>query len=45
MVRLLRAVEEQAMKMVRNSEGSPFGATDALAVDHYRSKQHWVGLN
>ena len=33
------------MKMVRNSEGSPLSAADALAVDHYRSKQHWVEFN
>ena len=33
------------MKMVRNSEGSPLSAVDALAVDHYRSKQHWVEFN
>ena len=38
--RLPRAVEERAMKMVRNSEGSPISSADALAVDHYRSKQH-----
>ena len=30
------------MKMVRNSEGSPLSAANDLAVDHYRSKQHWV---
>ena len=45
LVRLPTAVEERAMKMVRNSEGSPLSAADALAVDHYRSKQHWVEFN
>ena len=30
------------MKMVRNPESSPLRAVDALAFDHYRSKQHWV---
>ena len=33
------------MKMVRNPEGTPLSAADALAVDHYRSKQHWVEFN
>ena len=33
------------MKMVRNSEGSPLSAADALALDCYCSKQHWVGFN
>ena len=33
------------MKMVRNPERSPRSAADALAVDHYRSKQHWVEFN
>ena len=45
LIRLPRAVEERAMKMVRNPERSPLSAADALAVDHYRSKQHWVELN
>ena len=33
------------MKMVRNPEGSPLSAANALAVYHYRSKQHWVEFN
>ena len=45
LIRLPRAVEERAMKMVRNPERSPLSAADALAVDHYRSKQHWVEFN
>ena len=45
LIRLLRAVEERAMKMVRNPERSPLSAADAMAVDHYRSKQHWVEFN
>ena len=32
------------MKMC-NPEGTPHSAADALAVDHYRSKQHWVEFN
>ena len=42
LVRLPRAVEERAMKMVRNPESYRLSEVDALAVDHYRSKQHWV---
>ena len=45
LIRLPRAVEERAMKMVRNPERSPVNAADAMAVDHYRSKQHWVEFN
>ena len=45
LIRLPRAVEERAMKMVRNPERSPLSEADALAVDHYRSKQHWVEFN
>ena len=45
LIRLPRAVEERAMKMVRNPERSPLSAADAMAVDHYRSKQHWVEFN
>ena len=45
LIRLPRAVEERAMKMVRNPERSPLSAADALAVDHYRIKQHWVEFN
>ena len=45
LIRLPRAVEERAMKMVRNPERSPVSTADAMAVDHYRSKQHWVEFN
>ena len=45
LIRLPRAVEERAMKMVRNPERTPLSAADAMAVDHYRSKQHWVEFN
>ena len=45
LIRLPRAVEERAMKMVRNPERSPLSAADALAVDHNRSKQHLVEFN
>ena len=45
LIRLPRAVEERAMKMVRNPERSPVSEADAMAVDHYRSKQHWVEFN
>ena len=30
------------MQMVRSSESSALSPADALMVDHYRSKQHWV---
>ena len=42
LIRLPRAVEERAMQMMRSSEGSALSPADALVVDHYRSKQHWV---
>ena len=45
MIRLTRAVEERAMQMMRSSEGSALSPADALVVDHYRSKQHWVEFN
>ena len=45
LIRLPRAVEERAMKMVRDPERTPPSAADAMAVDHYRSKQHWVEFN
>ena len=45
MIRLPRAVEERAMQMVRDPERTPLSAADAMAVDHYRSKQHWVEFN
>ena len=31
--------------MMRSSEGSALSSADALVVDHYRSKQHWVEFN
>ena len=30
------------MQIVRSSEASALSPADALVVDHYRSKQHWV---
>ena len=45
LIRLPRAVEERAMQMMRSSEGSALSPADALVVDHYRSKQHWVEFN
>ena len=33
------------MQMVRSSEGSALSPADALVVDNYRSKQHWVEFN
>ena len=45
LIRLPRAVEERAMQMMRSSEGSALSPADALMVDHYRSKQHWVEFN
>ncbi|QNI64451.1 sigma-70 family RNA polymerase sigma factor [Synechococcus sp. A15-44] len=45
LIRLPRAVEERAMQMARSSEGSALSPADALMVDHYRSKQHWVEFN
>ena len=33
------------MQMMRSSEGSALSPADALVVDHYRSKQHWVEFN
>ena len=45
LIRLPRAVEERAMQMMRSSEGSALSPADALVVDHYRSKQHWVKFN
>ena len=37
--------EERALQMVRSSEDSALSPADALVVDHYRSKQHWVEFN
>ena len=45
LIRLPRAVEERAMQMMRSSGGSVLSPADALVVDHYRSKQHWVEFN
>ena len=33
------------MQMMRSSEGSALSPADALVVDHYSSKQHWVEFN
>ena len=44
LIRLPRAVEERAMRVIRNSEGC-MNATDALDVHHYRNKHHWVEFN
>ena len=44
MIRLPRAVEERAMRVMRNPEGC-INASDALAVHHYRHKHHWVEFN
>ena len=43
-IRLPRAVEERAMRMLRNPEGC-LNAADALVVHQYRSKHHWVEFN
>ena len=45
LIRLPRAVEERAIQKVRSSEDSALSPADALVVDHYRSKQHWVEFN
>ena len=45
LIRLPRAVEERAIQMVRSSEDSALSPADALVVDHYRSKQHWLEFN
>ncbi len=45
LIRLPRAVKEQAMQIVRSSEGSALSPADVLVVDHYRSKQQWVEFN
>ena len=45
LIRLPRAVEERAIQMGRRSEDSGLSPADALVVDHYRSKQHWVEFN
>ena len=45
LIRLPRAVDERAMQMIRDSEGSALCPADALVVNHYRNKQHWVEFN
>ena len=45
LIGLPRAVDEWAMQMMRSSEGSALSPADALVVDHYRNKQHWVEFN
>lgn len=45
LIRLPRAVEERAMRMMRSSGGSVLSPADALVVDHYRNKQNWVEFN
>ena len=45
MTRLPSAVEERAMQMDRSSEGSALSPADALVVDNYCNKQHWVEFN
>lgn len=43
LIRLPRAVEEQAMRIKHGSEDD-LSAADALVVHHYRNKRHWVEL-
>ena len=45
LIRLPRAVEERAMRMMRSPGGSVLSPADSLVVDHYRNKQHWVEFN
>ena len=45
LIRLPRAVEEQAMRVMRKRQGSLLNPSDALVVHQYRSKQHWVEFN
>ena len=44
LVRLPRGIEERAMSLKRNPDGS-LNATDALVLHHYRSKQQWEEFN
>ena len=44
LIRLPRAVEERAMRVIRTSEGV-LNASDALVVHQYRNKHHWVQFN
>lgn len=43
-IRLPRAVEERATRVIRSSEGC-LNAADALVVHHYRCKHRWVEFN
>ena len=45
LIRLPRAVEERAMRMMRSHGGSVLSPADSLVVDQYRNKQHWVEFN
>ena len=45
LIRLPRAVEERAMRMMRSPGGSVLSPADSLVVDHYRNKQHWMEFN
>ena len=45
LIRLPRAVEERAMRMMRSPGGSVLSPADSLVVGHYRNKQHWVEFN
>ena len=44
LVRLPRGIEERAMSLKRNPDGS-LNATDALVLHHYRSKHQWEEFN
>ena len=44
-IRLPRAIYERAIEMVRSSGSSALSPADALVVDYYRSKQHWLNFN
>ena len=45
LIRLPRAVGEQAMLVMLRLQGSLLSPTDALVVHQYRSKQRWVEFN
>ena len=45
LIRLPRAVEERAMRMMRSPGGSVLSPADSLVVDNYRNKQHLVEFN
>ena len=42
LIRLPRADEERAMRMMRSPGGSVLSPADSLVVDQNRNKQHWV---